>query len=406
MASSIKRKAKVITNKDDLDMIVNMTTEEAKTKQIIMDLFGDFGKGSRFNPYDIIEIPAGKYGNKKKNKSKFTTTIGLWIFNKSFLEHVSHIVGYINETVNADKYDDISQTLSFARLEDKISLEDLKQWIIQSQLLMNCCSILAPSHTDMTFDMSKDIAKKKKELYKKYKEGIDAKDLTAIKAYEDELIDFTKDLIHDDPFADLYNSGARSKYADNLRPMYLDRGPVHMTDGSYDVILSSYMEGLQPNEFAVCNDAAVGGPYSRSRRTASGGYLEKLYTSLGQHLILDEEGSDCGTKETIKVTLTKKNINDWMYCFVKEGSKLVEITTDNRSKYIGKTVDMRFSSLCHKKKGRICEKCIGTRFRRIGIKNVGLSCMIPMSSIKLASMKQFHISTINLYTIDPDDVFM
>ena len=29
MASSIKRKAKVITNKDDLDMIVNMTTEEA-----------------------------------------------------------------------------------------------------------------------------------------------------------------------------------------------------------------------------------------------------------------------------------------------------------------------------------------------------------------------------------------
>lgn len=401
----MKRKASIITNKEDIEHIINISRDEARTKQIIMELFGDFGKGAKYQPYDIIEIPAGKYGDKKKNKSKFKTTIGLWIFNKSFLEHVSHIVGYINETVDDDKYGDINQQLSFALLEDKITLDDLKQFIIQSQIIMNCCSALAPSHTDMTFDMQKSIEKKKKELYKKYKEGIDAKDLTVVKQYEDELQAYAKDLIKDDAFADLYNSGARSKWSVNYASMYLDRGPIHMTDGSYDVILSSYMSGLQPEEFAACNDAAVGGPYSRSRMTALGGYKEKSFTNLCQHIKVGPEGSDCGTTKTIKVTLTKKNMKNWMYCFVKDGNKLVELTSDTYPKYVGKTVDIRFSSLCHKKKGIICEKCASTRFRRIGIENIGLSAMIAMSDLKLLAMKAFHDSSLSLYTIEPDTIF-
>lgn len=268
-----KRKFKIITDPTDIGNIISITREEARTKQLIMEFFGDFGKGSKYHPYDIIEIPAGIYGNKKKNKSKFKTTVGLWVFNKSFLEHVSHVTGYINRTVNSKVYDEINETLSFARLEDKITLEDLKEWIIQSQIIMSCCSALAPSQTDMTFDMGKDIEKKKKELYKKYKEGIDAKDLTAIKNYENELLEYAKSLVSDDEFADLFESGARSNYLANFKPMYLTRGPIHMTDGSYDFIESSYMSGLKPDEFSKCNDAAVGGPFSRSRLTASGGLI-------------------------------------------------------------------------------------------------------------------------------------
>ena len=57
-----------------------------------------------------------------------------------------------------------------------------------------------------------------------------------------------------------------------------------------------------------------------------------------------------------------------MYCFViGNGGKLTEITTDNRDSFIGKTVKIRFSSLCEAKNGVICEKCAGTLYNRIGI---------------------------------------
>jgi hypothetical protein len=401
-----KRTARHIENPKDVEEIVNISYEEACEKDLIMRWFGDFGKGSRFNTYDIIDIPKGCYGKTKKNKNAFTTTIGLWVFNKSFIEPFSDFLGYINEPVDADKYDEINQEISYARLEDRITLQELKDFIVQSQIIMSCCSTIAPSHTEAMFDMNKDIAKKKKELEKKYAEGIKNKDLNEIKKFENELIDYTKDLIKDDPCVDMFNSGARSNWGNNFKNMYICRGPIRKTDGSYDTVITSYMDGLQPKDFAKVNDAAVGGPYSRSRKTVDGGYKEKQFTNATQHVTVLPKGSDCGTTRTITVTLTKKNIKDWMYCFVKEGNKYVEITTENRDKYIGKTVQMRYSSMCaNKKDGAICEKCMGTLYNRIGIKNVGLGTMICMSSLKNKAMKNFHDSSLKLSKINPDDVF-
>jgi hypothetical protein len=401
------RKARVIDNPKDVQEIVNISYEEACEKDIVMRYFGNFGKGSRFNPYDIIVIPKGKYGKTKKNKNEFTTTVGLWIFNKSFIEPFSDIIGYINEPVTADKYEEINQELSYARLEDKISLEDLKNFIVQSQILMSCCSAIAPSHTEIMFSMNTDIDRKKRELEKKYEKELAAKDLNAAKAMEDELIDYAKDLMKDDPAVDMFNSGARSSWGNNFKNMYVCRGPIHLTDGSYDIVTSSYMDGLDPKDFAKVNDAAVGGPYSRSRKTQDGGYKEKQFTNATQHIKVLPAGSDCGTKRYINVTLTNKNIKDWMYCFViGNNGNLTEITSENKDKFIGKTVKMRFSSMCaNKKDGAICEKCMGSLYNRIGITNVGLGTMIMMSQTKNAAMRRFHDSSLKLNSLDPDDIF-
>lgn len=139
--------------------------------------------------------------------------------------------------------------------------------------------------------------------------------------------------------------------------------------------------------------------------TGKGGYKEKLFTAATQHIKVGKPNSDCGTTKTMTVTLTKKNIQDWMYSFYKSGSKLVEITSENMNSLVGKTVNMRFSALCKEKNGYICEKCAGSLFRRIGIENVGMGSMIMMSSLKNANMKKFHDSTVKLSHIDPNDVF-
>ena len=401
----VVRKPKHITNPKDIEYILSLTEDQAAAKNTIMDLFADFGDGPRFNTYDIIEIPKGSYGKTKKNKNQFTTTVGLYVFNKGCIEDMSDVLGYINEPITADKYDEINELVSYAKLEDKITIQQLKDFIIQSQIYMSCTSALSPSHTMVLLLISDKIEAKKKQLLKdKYGEAIKNKDIKAMDALDKELLDYAKELLKDDPSVDMFNSGARSSWGNNFKNMYVSRGTVKLTDGSFDMVTSSYMSGLSKEDLVKANDAAVGGPYSRAVKTKEGGYNEKKILYGLQHVKVLPKGSDCGTNRTINVTLTKKNIKNWMYSFVKQGSNLVEITSDTKDKFIGKTVKMRYFSLCESKNG-ICEKCAGTLFNRLGITNVGLASDIFGSRLKNTSMKQFHNTTVKFSNLDIDEAF-
>jgi len=413
-----KRHANHITDKDALKEILSIDHDIASRKSTIMDYFCNFGDGARYNPYDIIEVPAHAYGglsndpkykdytkaSTKTNSQKFTTTIGLWIFNKAFIEPMNDILGYINEPITKKKYGSLNNAVSYALLEDKISVQQLKDFIMQSQIMMSCCSALAPSHTETIFNMEKDIAKEKAKLQEEYGERLESGDLVAIKEYEDKLIAYAKDYLKDDPAVDMYNSGARGSWDNNFKNMYLTRGSVKKTSGEYKAVTTSYIEGMDPKDFADINDSAIQGPYSRSRLTASGGYVEKLFTSLTQHIKIGEKGSDCGTKRTVTVELTKDNIGDWYFSYMLENGKLIELTPEIGSKYLGKTVHFRFSALCESKT-HICEKCAGTFFNRIGINNAGMASMIMMSSVKNSNMRAFHDSNLKLSKLSINEVF-
>ena len=90
---------------------------------------------------------------------------------------------------------------------------------------------------------------------------------------------------------------------------------------------------------------------------------------------------------------------------IANNGAIVELTPENAEKYIGKTVKMRYSSLCKAKNSCICEHCAGTLFRRIGIMNAGMASPIMASSMKNTAMKAFHDSTIKLTKVDPNEVF-
>ena len=114
-----KRTSKTITSKEDIERLVNLTEDDI-TMSLIMELFGDFDKYQKFNPYDIITVPAEAYGGKllngknKKNKQPFTTTVGRLIFNKYFIEcepELLDIIGFVNENVNKKTYGKLFDTL-------------------------------------------------------------------------------------------------------------------------------------------------------------------------------------------------------------------------------------------------------------------------------------------------------
>jgi hypothetical protein len=92
-----------------------------------------------------------------------------------------------------------------------------------------------------------------------------------------------------------------------------------------------------------------------------------------------------------------------MYCYVKEGSKLTEITSDNRDKFIGKTINIRFSSMC--KNPKICNKCAGNMYYRLGITNIGTAVPQIASILKNICMKGFHDSTVRTSEMDPMKAF-
>lgn len=96
-----------------------------------------------------------------------------------------------------------------------------------------------------------------------------------------------------------------------------------------------------------------------------------------------------------------------MYNYIIEGSRLVELTSDNMEKYRDKTVKMRFSSMCeyNKKDGCICSKCAGTLYYRTLKENIGNNVSIIQSTLKNVAMKNFHDSQERFIEMDPMKVF-
>ena len=405
---SDKRTARVITSKEDIEKFINMTEEECFRKSIIMDLFGTFKGKSKYNPYDIITIPPGVYGPEgNKNTNSFNTTIGLWIFNRGFIEKdFFDLFGYINETINKKNLGKINKKLSYALLEDKITLEQLKYYIKKCQKFMPFVSILSPAYSMKMLLVTKVINKRKAELMKKYEKEIAAADEQTIVKIQDELMDLAMKELKDDPSMDMYLSGARGSLGNQFKNIFLMKGLCKDPDPlkGYNVIMSNQIDGVSQDEYAKLANTLAEGPYARAKKTEVGGYWEKLFLSAYQCLVLGPKDSDCGTKRTITVSLNKDNINLYMYSYIVEGSRLVELNSENMDYYTGKTVKMRFSSLCEHK-GGFCNKCAGNLYYRIGVQNIGVTTPQLMSKLKNLFMKKFHATQATFYEMDPMKAF-
>lgn len=397
-----KRIAKLITKKEDIDYFLSLEEDDITTT-MIMESFGEFNGKSRFNTYDIIEIPPNSYGPiGKRNKNKFTTTVGIWTFNKYFIEKdLFHILKYINKSINGKTYDTINSALSYALLEDTITLDVLKRFIMKCQKCMPYVSILSPNHTLKMLTVTKTLNKKKNELIKKYKKDIEAGNEIVAEQMEKELLAYAREVLKDDPSMDMYDSGSRGTFNNNFKNMFIMKGAIKDPDPlkGYNVATSNYMDGISKEEYAIFANSLSAGPYARAKKTELGGYWEKLLLQALQHVILDEPGTDCKTNRFIYKNVTEKNISEIMYCYVIEGDKLTEITSQNKDKYINKRIKIRYSSRCEST--RICNKCAGNLFYRLGIRNIGAATPQVASRLKNLSMKSFHDSTISTSEMNP-----
>lgn len=398
--------AKKITNPKEVEYFLNLKEEDITTTFIMDNFVMLDGNPPKYNVFDVIHIPVGAYGTPEYcNLEAFDTTLGSWVYNKFFIERdLIELFGYDDHAISNKYFNKVNKKLTYALLEDDIELEVFKRYLEKTQKFMPYISVLAPSVTHKLLTCDQVIAKEKKRLLKKYEKEVAAGNEIVSEQIEKELLKFAEEYLEGDDSMDCFNSGARMKFGNHFKNMFVMRGASKDPDPhkGYNIMTSNYMQGFSKDEYAALSNSLPAGPYARGKKTANGGYWEKLFVSAFQHLKLDPAGSDCGTKRYKTVKLDDPD--PWMYSYIIEGDKLVELTSKNVDKYRGKTVKMRFSSLCESKTG-FCNKCAGNLPYRTGIENIGVALAAVPAKLKLVAMKAFHDSNVKIVEIDINKAF-
>lgn len=397
------RKSKIVS-KEDLEYLLSLKSEDFLKTSIFMECFGTFNGKTRFQTFDVMEIPPKTYHN---NKNTFTTTVGSWFFNKACIDYPGLFdeLKYINEPTTKKVIGAINQKLSYAILEDRITTDQYKTYIMCCQKFMNYSTIICTTTSEDMLLISKKIEPKKKELLKKYEKELAAGDAFVAEKIEQELLQYCEETLKDDPAWDNIKAGAGADLHNNFKNMYVMKGAAKNPDPTkgYNIITSCYSEGVSKEDYPAMANSLAAGPYARARKTATWGYEEKKFLLAFQHVKLGPKGSDCGTKRTITVTLDKEHMEMLMYSYIVEGSKLVRLDSTTMDKYKGKTVKIRFSSLC--KNECICNKCAGDLFYILNTPNIGTATPQLASIVKNIMMKSFHDSTEKFIQMDAMSAF-
>lgn len=352
---------------------------------------------SKIKTYDEFTLNPGEYFNKEK----ITTNVGLFIYNKFLIEEsFSDIVGYVNTPVTSKVYASVESKLSDALLNDVITTEEFVKYINKLQwLAMQFNTVFSNSFTMKTLKPLPKVMKEKERLIKENEKDLKAGNITNAAKIEKQLIDLAKEELKGDPGLTLYESGARGKFENNYKNNSIIKGPVkNPTTNTWDFVPTNFMDGIAKEDIPSYGNSVVTGVYPKAVGTQIGGYMSKQLTAAFQGLVIDKPDTDCGTDRYLEITITENIKKDILYRYILDGNKLVLLDNTNFNKYVNKTVKMRSAMFCIGDK--ICSKCAGTMFYKLGIKNIGLTTSKMGTTLVNLGMKSFHDSTVTVKKLD------
>lgn len=132
--------------------------------------------------------------------------------------------------------------------------------------------------------------------------------------------------------------------------------------------------------------------------------MSKQLLAAMQQEVLDDFGTDCGTTGTLEVEIREKDRQKLLYRYMVEGSKLVQLTPENFSSYVGKTVHMRSIQYC--KGEKMCNKCAGDMSYKLDNREIGLGTSKISNTLLRMGMKKFHTANISSKKIVISDLLL
>lgn len=396
-------------NSKDVERLLAMQPDDI-TLSYITYLFADtvnstvkneVGKRkSTYNTWDTMTIPNNYFYD---DQPEINTTIGRFIVNK-FIFAGTGIIGvtkYRNVTMNKGALGDIDNDIGRYLMDDLITHDQFTSYINHRDHIGYWTNgILAHSISEKMLKPLPEIEKKKAELCKKYEKELASGDVDVMTMISDQLVAYAKELLKGDPGMDLYDSGELD-FGNNYKNNSIIKGAVmNKITGEFDFINTSFMNGINIKDIPAHANSILASQYPASIATADSGYKAKKILALLQMMDVDEEGTDCGTKQLIPVTVTNGNYKDLIYSYINDGGSLIMLDSNNIKSYIGKIVMMRSPMTCIN--NTICSKCAGALFYKLGVKHAGLfATQLSHAELNLG-LKAKHCSIVELYTMNPD----
>jgi hypothetical protein len=395
----------------DIEKYINMKPDDF-TRSIIFSMFADSTDAStgrsvkrrpaKHNSWDTMKIPEKVYN---ESQVAITTTIGRFLFNHYVLYGAGLIqeTGYIDMELGKKGLSKVDAMIGELYLSDKITRDQFNKYIDRRDNLGYWLNgVLA--HT-ITLKMSKplpSVEKRKAELLKKYEKEIAAGDIDVMKLIENDLINYAKEQLDDDESMNMYKSGDLS-FENNYKNNSIIKGPVlNKITNQYDLIETSFMDGLQVKDIPAHSNSIINSNFPGAIMIRQSGYMGKKLMALLQMSMVDEPGSDCGSRNLIPITITNTNKKSVTYSYFREGNALRLMEPSMVDGYVGKTLLFRSPMSCTTKK--FCNKCIGELPYRLGIENVGMYSVALSFDQMNASLKAKHDAGVKTLALDPDKI--
>lgn len=401
-------------NQGDTERFLNLKPDNI-SRGFLAEMFADTVNNSgdklntkirkaRYNTWDIISVPANYFFD---NQESIDMTVGRFIANKFILEAPGIIgipgVGIYNNILNKGTIGKLDNMIGQLYLEDKIDRKQFNSYLDHRDTIGYWLNgMLAHTISEKMLKPLPEIEKKKAELCKKYEKELSSGNIDVMTQVSDELVAYAKEILKGDSGMDLYDSGDLD-FGNNYKNNAIIKGAVmNKITGEFDFIDTSFMDGIKIKDIPAHANSILASQYPASIATADAGYMGKKLLALLQMMVLDEEGSDCGTKNLIPIKITKANAENVVYTYYREGGQEKMFTREDISSHIGKTIMMRSPMSCTGEK--ICSKCAGKLFYLLGAYNAGLfAVQISHAALNLG-LKAKHNSLVELYTINPDDL--
>jgi hypothetical protein len=398
----IEKVAKPVQISEENKSFLLSLGEEDVTLSMLEKMFANkHNTPAMFKTDDYFTLPKGRL----HNDTSITTTAGRYIFNLLVLSpKIITLVGYQNQAMDDGAVGSLENRLSEYLIEDKITVPEFVDYLDKLQWLgFITAKFLNASLTYNFLALPPETEALKKQLLEKYKKELEAGDLITVNKIEKLLIEDAKQRVKDIPDYQIYASGGRGSFGNNYKNTSIMRGAIKNLANPDKVHVSkdSLVEGIPANEIEYYADLITQASYQRAVGTREGGYESKKLSAAFQNIVLDKEGTDCGTGKTMKQLVTKGNSNMFMYRYVREKSGgLTLLTSDNIAQYYNKVVDVRSPLYCTGK--QYCSKCAGELYYRLGIKNVGIVTNRIGTSLLNASLKAFHDMSLKVVNLDID----
>lgn len=357
----------------------------------------------KFRTNEKVHLEAKEYINREA----VDTNIGIILANKILIEGKVEAVipnGFYNEVLTKKKIEELLTLVAGGVMEDTIPVKpNLLEFLSAYEFFgLKSSVIFCPS---FTMNIIKPNDKVMEAKAKMLAEAKDLSDLKTMVDIEDELVKIARKELGDDPAMGLFDSGARGSFDDAYKNMSIMIGPTkNLTNGNFELTESNYVDGIDKGDVRAMGDGVITASYPKAVGTADSGYITKQFYSVFQSIRIDEEGTDCGTKEGLEVLLTNDNVDMYLYQNIMVNGKLVNLTMENKDKFVGKKVKLRSPMFCLTPK--ICRACAGERYAKLGIDNIGLTAGKIPNAMLNAGMKSFHTTKVKLNDVDPEKLLI